>query len=209
MDPSQPTYPPLPEGTHWLFENCDKPFAGDTFMEQEFLKLKKQFRLDAAIETGTCYGSTTLWLLSHFEHVHSCEVNVKYYEVADHRITKNFGRSIGLWLGTSPLFLTQLLPAAKEQRPIIFLDAHWEQYCPLLDELAAIAEVGIKPVIAIHDFQVPDRPDLGYDTWNGQPLRFSYIRPSLERIYDVNGYSHHYNSEAIGAKRGVIYVYPS
>ena len=59
--------PPIPANAPFLFENQELPFAGDIHMEGEFLKLRDQFGLDTAVETGTCYGSTTLWLAQHFQ----------------------------------------------------------------------------------------------------------------------------------------------
>lgn len=96
-----------------------------------------------------------------------------------------------------------------DTQPLIFLDAHWYKN-PLLSELHAIATHGIKPVIAIHDFKVPDHPELGYDVYAKQNITydFAYIKESIENIYGKDGYEYHYNSEATGDKRGCIFIYP-
>ena len=89
---------------------------------------------------------------------------------------------------------------------LLYLDAHWFNSWPIIDELNQIAILGIKPIIVIHDFFVPKCPNLGYDTYKGQKLDFQYIKPSIEKIYGISGYKYYYNSKAGGANRGVIYI---
>ena len=202
--------PPIPADAPFLFDFQDRPFAGDIHIEGEMLKLRDQFSLDTFVETGTCYGSTTLWAAKHFrERPITMEVNETFLGVAQGRFS-DAGAAITVMLGDSAAMMPACCEAIKSagQSALFFLDAHFEAHCPLLQELAAIAEAGIKPVIVIHDFQVPGRPDLGFDTWEGQPFRFSWIRPSLDAIYGANGYSHYFNHEATGARRGVIYIHP-
>jgi hypothetical protein len=91
---------------------------------------------------------------------------------------------------------------------LFYLDAHSHIETPLLDELKAIAEAEIKPIIVIHDWKIPDRPDLGYDSYNGQDYTFEWIKPSIEAIYG-DEYAYYYNNQAEGAKRGVIYIHSS
>jgi len=94
-------------------------------------------------------------------------------------------------------------------KTLVWLDAHWNSHCPLLEELEAIAEVGIRPVIMIHDWQVPGRPDLGYDHFpDGRPFELSAISDHLDAIYGAGGWDHHHNDKAEGAKRGILYVEP-
>ena len=213
--------PPIPADAPFLFDFQDRPFAGDIHMEGEFLKLRDQFGLVAAVETGTCYGSTSLWLAQHFKYVCTFENHPATLDIARKRLD---GSSVDLYGVDSAVGMREIAADVRRRRDwgeptfsfgpqtydqaLFFLDAHFEAHCPLLQELAAIAEAGIKPVIVIHDFQVPGRPDLGFDTWEGQPFRFSWIRPSLDAIYGANGYGHYFNSEATGARRGVIYIHP-
>ncbi len=181
-------------------------------MERDILALKERFGLRAAVETGTCYGSSALWFAEHFnDGVESIEINPEFAAIAQRRLEQlpeTHNRVyFNVIVGDSAVEMARIANL-EDETTFFFLDAHFEKHCPLLDELKAIAQAGIKPVIAIHDFQVPGRPELGFDTWNNQPFRFSWIRPSLEAIYGVNGYGHHFNSDATGAKRGVIYIYP-
>jgi hypothetical protein len=198
------TYPPIPATAPFLFENQDKPFAGDTFMEAEFLRLRDQYGIKTVIETGTCYASTALWFAEHFSEVLSCEVHAPTLAVA--RLRTEGIPNLQLWEGPSQNVMAGILIQCAEPT-LCFLDAHFEKHCPLLDELKAIASAGIKPVIVIHDFLVPGRLDLGFDTWNGQRFTFEWVKPYLDRIYGTR-YAHYYNQEATGAKRGVLYVVP-
>jgi hypothetical protein len=91
---------------------------------------------------------------------------------------------------------------------LFFCDSHWGPNNPLLEELKIIKAAGHKPHIIIHDFKVPGHPELGYDTYNGQDYEFDWIKAGIEEIYGTDGYGIKYNSDAIGAKRGIIYIYP-
>lgn len=200
-------YPPIPEGAPFLFNDQDKPFAGDTFMERDFLALRDRFGINLFVETGTCYGSTALWASENFPYVYTFEKHEGTYNVARSRIPE-YG-IIDLKLKDSVDGLRGLIPLLKPDVKILFfLDAHFDKHCPLIDELKAIADSGIKPVIAVHDMFVPGRPDLGYDTWNGKRFTFEWLKPHLERIYAGGPWGHHFNNEATGAKRGCLYCYP-
>lgn len=209
-DSSQVTYPPIPATAPFLFENQHLPFAGDIHMEGEMIKLRDQFNLDTFVETGTCYGSTTLWAAQHFrERPITMEVNEAFLGVAQGRFSEA-GAAITSQLGDSAAMMPACCEAIKSsgQSALFFLDAHFEAHCPLLQELAAIAAAGLRPVIIVHDMMVPGRPDLGYDTWEGQKFTFAWLRPHLDRIYGNNLWGHHFNNLATGAKRGVLYAYP-
>lgn len=200
-------YPPIPEGAPLLFQNQDKPFAGDTFMERDFLALRDRFEISLVVETGACYGSTTRWLAEHFKSVMSVEINPTLRDIAISRLDGL--DNVGIGLGSSSDLMAGMLNAiGPNENVLCFLDAHFDKHCPLIDELKAIADSGIKPVIAVHDMFVPGRPDLGYDTWNGKRFTFEWLKPHLERIYAGGPWGHHFNNEATGAKRGCLYCYP-
>jgi hypothetical protein len=93
--------------------------------------------------------------------------------------------------------------------PVLFyLDAHWGEHSPLLEELGAIATSGIKPVIVIHDFYNPLHPEYGFDEWDIGEYKLGLIEPLLVKIYGKSGWRHWFNEEASGEKRGVIYIEP-
>ena len=201
------------------------PFNGDKFIEDKFLELKERFHLTYAVETGTCLGSTTIFLADNFDHVYTIEVNPEFKKIAAERIDKELSfrktLAISMYLGKSEELLPLIIWSRRDRignNTIFFLDAHWGDHCPLKDELKAIADAGIKPVIAIHDFFVPGATTLGHDTArvpaaNGatdiQPFDLPWLESSFDAIYGKGKYGYEYNSdkESGGAKRGIIYVY--
>src|SRR4029077_12824555 len=91
-------------------------------------------------------------------------------------------KNVHTYLGSSETVLPEILESVNGNT-IFFLDAHWENYCPLQHELAVIAAHNIRPVIAIHDFQVPGQPGLAFDTYNHQPFTYDWLKPLFEKIY--------------------------
>jgi predicted O-methyltransferase YrrM len=176
-------------------------YSGDFYIREEIEKLCKKHEVKTIIETGTFKGKTTLALSELADEVHTIEINPAYYNqnnFTNPKITKH--------QGSSPEVLTKILGSVK--KPCLFyLDAHWYEYWPLLDELKVIGREAKNSIIVIHDCFVPGRPNLGYDTYKGQRLDLEYIMPYLKEIYP-KGYAYHYNSVSTGSNRGVIYIYP-
>jgi predicted O-methyltransferase YrrM len=181
-------------------------FEGDTFLKDEFQKLIDLFKIETIVETGTYRGSTTVQLAKMVKKVISIEVKKENYLIAKEK-TKNIPE-VNLFLGNSSELLPDILnhDDVKNKNLFFFLDAHWESYNPLIDELKVIAKAGLKPLIAIHDFKVPGT-DLGFDSYAGQDYDLDWIKKELDNIYGENDYSYHYNTNATGARRGVIFIY--
>jgi hypothetical protein len=186
-------------------------FNGDGFIEDSFKQFQKEFNLKAAIETGTCLGSTTLFLSTVFEKVLTIENNKGYALIAINRAKALDLKNIDFIHGDSGEILSSVIYANKiGDDTMFFLDAHWSDNCPLIKELEAIAENKIRPVIAVHDFKVPNNPTLGFDSYNGQDFTLDWIKPHVDLIYG-GAWDYHYNTdeESEGAKRGIIYIYPT
>jgi hypothetical protein len=214
------------------------PFNGDTFVQAEFLKLRDKYKIKTIVETGTCVGSTAKWFGENFNRVFTVELVAQYRNFALRRILEseqlppavmgeqhqtiwflikdkltNNGttkiKELNSFLGDSVEMLrSYILPRCKNDT-MLFLDAHWGDFCPLQEELMAIAEFKLKPVIVIHDFLVPDHPELGYDFFKEQPFTYEWLKPCFDAIYGEGGYTHYYNSQATEIKRGLIYVVPN
>lgn len=187
------------------------PFNGDRFIEKTFLKLKKQYNLNVAVETGSCIYSTTKWLGNNFEKVYTVELNNNYAKHGIHKV-KNMN-NVFTYIGDSVFYIKQLCDIIESKdRAIFFLDAHWYDYCPLLGELDALKgmKLGFPPVIAIHDFYTGDER-LGWDTYHGQRYEYAWIEPKikeLENNFDCV-YNYFYNKEAESDMRGIIYLIPN
>lgn len=181
----------------------NKPFEGDTFIPLELIKLKERFGLTYCIETGTQYGSTSIVLLEIFGGLTTIEADNEYFTIALERLK---GLNITKWLSKSQDCLGRI----SHDNVLYYLDAHGCEVggCALKEELSIIHKKNLSNVcIAIHDFKVPDRPDLGFDAYDYE-LCFEEIEPYLNKIYP-NGFEYHYNSESNGANRGIIFIYPN
>lgn len=180
-------------------------FEGDTIMRDRFERLITDYKIDLVIEGGTYLGGTTRQLAKMVAHIITIEVNAVHYARA-RTILKdltNVHQMLGSTVDLLPIVLEGL-----QRNVLIFLDSHWLDHNPLLEELDIIYKSGLKPVIAIHDFKVPGQLDLGFDTYKDIVYEWSWIKPNVERIYGVDGYIAEYNSKAVGAKRGVVYLMP-
>lgn len=227
---------PMPATAKRLMPFQDVPFNGDGYAAAEVLRLKEKHGLTLAVETGTCYGSTSLFLHEHFSHTVSVEVHRPTFDVAVDRCTKHVGEfmrqdvgtndvwigavgrtvknSLKLVYGDSPSVLSKHTPAwiskyEKGERFLFFLDAHWNDVCPLHAELEQIAAMNIRPVIMIHDWYVPEHPELGFDRYpDGTPFDIGSVAPIMGRIYGDGNWSYSVNTKATGAMRGIGYFEP-
>lgn len=183
-----------------------EPFNGDTYLADEVLAIRDRLGLTWAIETGSCMGHTSRWLADHFDEFDGIERRRDFLQYATQRLEPNESRR--LWLGDSVELLPGILSRPEAPlSPLIFLDAHWGASCPLKEELAAIAASGKRPVLVIHDFMVPGS-DLGYDSFRGQPFDWPWIESNIEAIYD-GAFEKSYNTRATGARRGVLFTWPT
>ena len=183
------------------------PFNNDNFIQEEFIKFRDKFGITTAIETGTAMGGTTKFLSDNFNKVYTIEINDNYRNHAIEFLGQRPNTTS--ILGDSSAELKNILDKCSNQT-IMFLDAHWMNHCPLQNELTAIAESGIEPVIVIHDFFNPHDLRFGYDSYNGQPFTFGWLKPYFDEIYGVSGYDYYYNTGYYedSAKRGIIYICP-
>jgi hypothetical protein len=210
----------------------DGPFSGDSYLGKEFEKLVQKFKIKNIVETGTFLGETSREFSKMVENVYTIESNEKFYLQA--RKNLMHCKNVKIFLGNSPLVLDKILPTLKGNT-LFFLDAHWEKYWPILDELKIIAKFSHmkNSVIVIHDFYVPDT-NLGFDSYyhgsksdlelflkkvigvigrllkmsliERQRLDYEFIEKSIKEINP--SFKYYYNSMAEGTKRGVIFIHP-
>ncbi len=212
-------------------------FNGDFFIKERIQELIDIFEIQAGIETGTYLGETTAELAQILPTVHSIEISPTSHLQAKRNLDElNLSDKVSLHLGNSPEVLGQILGSIDG--PILFyLDAHWQKYWPLQDELKAIAKLRKgKDVIVIHDFFVPGS-GLGYDSYlrvNFPALKilekvirhtfgphlsetlfkdrldWNYISSFVEKIYGANRFelTTNFREKATGSMRGVAYITP-
>lgn len=184
-----------------------QPAYSDIELFETTIELCKKFDIKKFIETGTFEGGSVLRVSSFFEEVISIEANTANYNKSIEN-TKHL-QNVKLYHGNSPEILDKILKE-KDDKIFFFLDAHWHHYWPLLDELSIIKNKCIKPVIAIHDFYVPNEngsAKFHYDSYNGQKLNWEYIKNKIADIYGVDGFIKKFN-EKPNVLSGVIFIYP-
>lgn len=183
-----------------------KGFEGDGFLKAEFEKLIEKHKVDTVVETGTYLGGTTKVLSEMVDNVLTVEINKDNFVRASNHLQDC--ENVKLYFGSSPAVMSNVLPKLTGKSLLCFLDAHWGNVCPLKDELKVIAENKIKPVIIIHDFVVPGKPEFGYDSYNGQAFTYEWLKADLDVVYGIGGYNYYYNDKAEGAMRGVLFCEP-
>ncbi len=114
-------------------------------------------------------------------------------------------------LDDSRSFLRQLAadPAFRFQRPLFYLDAHWEEDLPLAEEIQIIIQRWPSFVIMVDDFQVPGT-DYAYDSYsNGLELTLAYLERECVPLEDFAVLFPTLGPEAeTGAKCGTLILLP-
>jgi len=185
----------------------DWSFAGDIELIQEIYYLINRYNIKNIVETGTWKGTTTKLLSAMAEKVFTVEINEDYFkETKDLDNYENIIREFG----NSPEILEKWFKEDSIKQPsLFFLDAHWNDYNPLLDELKMLDIYNMnKSIIVIHDFYNPFHKEFGYDQYGDITYNMDYIRVSLNKIYNIDNWKYYYNSKSTGDKRGVIFIMP-
>lgn len=162
---------------HWLVEHklerkilrkggWFEPLHGDSILKGLIDEIVQNCDISAFVETGTFVGDTTKYIALRYSTVKvlTCEINQRWFKLAK-RFCKGIS-NIELFCGESPKFLDNLHDFLSKECPIFWLDAHWGDYWPLVDETKAISSLP-NYVIIIDDFEVPDKPYFHYDTYRG------------------------------------------
>jgi len=114
--------------------------------------------------------------------------------------------NVSLMCRNSPDGIKELLDDGLDaSRTLFFLDAHWQKYWPLKDEIRSIPRG--QGVLVMHDARVPGCPNLGVDQYEGQELSYEYLKDVLTDWSP--DHTVEYNDDtAEFPKRGVMVVYP-
>jgi predicted O-methyltransferase YrrM len=167
------------------------PFNGQPKRCELFATLIRHLALDAIVETGTHLGATTQFLADTGLPIFSIEADERCYGFARARLWRR--RNVRLFLGDSRDFLRILFEMPKlslsAATPLFYLDAHWKDDLPLLQEIEIIFSRCAKAIVMIDDFEVPFDAGYGYDSYGGdKALRPTYIasvisKHDLEALY--------------------------
>lgn len=171
-----------------LIKQGFRPLASDPIFAREILSFIDICNSTSIIETGTFKADTTRFFVNAFSPlpIFTCDVKIEY--ASDAMKIFEHMNSVHIAHANSPEFLRKNISLGLlGKNPFFFLDAHWYDYLPLLDELREILTLG-KGTVCIHDFKVPNMAEFKFDTYNGMPLSVEMIRPILELTdvrYDI------------------------
>ena len=137
---------------------------GQTARLEATRQIVHRCRVRQLVETGTYRGTTTEWLAQFGLPVSTIESNEQSYNFSKLRLARY--PNVGVNLGSSVEHLQLLTQQLDLTLPTFFyLDAHWEDHLPLVEEVNIIVDHFSSPVILIDDFQVPDDPEYTYDDY--------------------------------------------
>ena len=122
-----------------------------------------KYKTNNFIETGTNLGGgITTALCVGFKKIYSIEIDPNKYNKA--RNIFRFNENVQIYLGDSKDILSVLIPYLSNEKITFFLDAHSDDYNPLLDELNIIKNSPRKDhVILIDDRRMMGNQD--YQCW--------------------------------------------
>jgi predicted O-methyltransferase YrrM len=184
------------------------PFNNDSVITETVVQLVKDLKIDCIVETGTFRGTTTAFLSETFPNmpIYTVEVDFKMFLQAEENLKPH--TNIKMILGSSEKVLEDLLPTLKDKRILFYLDAHWEEYWPLLDEFEAIRKsCKDNCCIVIDDFKVPFR-QFQHDTYKEQPLDLDYIEEKMNEVYTKPFYFFNDRTTRIPRAVGKVYIVP-
>jgi hypothetical protein len=198
--PRKKSYLGVRNVAHWYlrkFRPGSRGFHGDRILKAFVKNLLARHGISAFVETGTSKGETTAFVaqLNHSLPVYTCEVHPPTFRETSARLTSF--PNIVMRESSSPDFLQGLVgKTSLGDLPLFWLDAHWYKFWPLRDELSIITRQLGAAVILIDDFEIPGRPQFGYDTTNqyrGGATAEAPIKCNLDYIKDVLDPRHSYN----------------
>jgi hypothetical protein len=138
------------------------PFGFDIQKSIEFNLLVVENNIDIIVETGTNIGDTTEFLAKLYPNkkIITCETNRVFFGLSKKRLEKYPNVEI---YNVSSDYLLERLDYSKNI--CFYLDAHWEEYWPLPDELKNIK----KGIIMTDDFYIGSN-NYGFDKYNNTVL---------------------------------------
>lgn len=149
-----------------LRESWGGPLNGQRHRQAMVRELVRLLDVELVVETGTFRGTSSEFFL----HVtgrplKSVEANRRFHEYARRRLRTY--ADVELALGDSRQYLGRLAAdsAATAATTFFYLDAHWEEDLPLVEEIRIIVGAWSHAAIMIDDFEVPGDPGYAYDDY--------------------------------------------
>jgi len=152
------------------------PFNGDNVRTNIVKKILHAFLPKKIIETGTWVGNTTYFFSKFNFEVYSIEANKSFYALSILRFLKR--ENVHIINGSS----NNVIKDFKNFKDNIFvyLDAHWEDFVPLDDELNHLKNFD-EIIVLIDDFKVEQIPEWKYDKYSDIELSLDHF-PILKKF---------------------------
>jgi hypothetical protein len=131
------------------------PFNGQRRRTAAVAAMFKAIDFGTVVETGTYRALTTRHLRTVTDApLATIEVNPSYFRYSQRRLARL--PKVSQFLGHSPAVLEQLRvdPAWRAEPVFLYLDAHWLNDLPLLEELASIRRGWTQFAALVDDFRV-------------------------------------------------------
>jgi hypothetical protein len=158
------------------------PFGFDVTVALQVEALIRAYACDGIVETGTFLGDTACYLARRWPQlpVRTIEIEPQTAAIAARRL-----RSLPncqVIQGDSATLLSEALKGLE--RPLVYLDAHWQEAWPLVSELQSVT----RGVVCVDDFDI-GHPRFGFDVYGGVACDAQLIKsalPTLAELYVGN-----------------------
>ncbi len=163
--------------------------------------------ITTVVETGIDRGGSTMLFSEMVPTVIGIDNDAAKVQIVKASLWARGITNVALMQRNSPDALQELVANGLDAASTLFLlDAHWQAYWPLKDEIRAIPRG--QGVLVMHDARVPGCPNLGVDEYKGQELNYPYVQDVLTEWSPTHVVEYNDDSAEI-PRRGVMYVYPS
>jgi predicted O-methyltransferase YrrM len=183
------------------------PFNGQAGRRAIFDAIVSTVAPALILETGTYLGTTTELMAETGIAIVSVEGNARNFGFARRRLRRF--RNVELRLGDSRIEARRALDlhrSALEAGPLFaYLDAHWNENLPLVEELDIVFGRCPTAAVMVDDFSVPGDPGYGYDDYGpGKTFNQSYIAATVDTYRLAPLYPVLPSAEETGQRRGCV-----
>jgi len=173
--------------------------------EKIVIDIFRNVPVEVVVETGSFRGGSTEFFAKTFKlPVHSVELNPVYHRYVCLRLSNLKG--LHLVQSDSRDFLRKLTleKSIASKFPFFYLDAHWWEDLPLMEEIRIIAKAWCKFVVLVDDFRVPGDQGYGFDDYGaGKILELQSFR-EFKNLNLACFFPTLPSSEETGLKRGCV-----
>ena len=164
-------------GYYKKFAPLGGPMNGQTARLEIARSLIEKCRIEQIIETGTFRGQTTEWFAQFNLPVFSAEIQPRLASFAQRRMAAQKNVQIKNIDSISALQQWCVQTEIVSRRTLFYLDAHWEEFLPLRDELDIIASKFSQWLTIVDDFKVPFDDGYNFDDYGpGRVLDLEYLK---------------------------------